>query len=221
MTRNILKQTKQILIIAVFMIRIASIYAQQKPTVSVSDKQKPRISSQFKEFIHLATQANATFSFPKEFKEIKAPNDEDFSFDYAMEIPGKGFEIWLLIKSEKDDWDEFVKAQGQNSDELQTNPDSLYASMGAAQANAFTGERNYLVRSIPPDYLTAYNADVGKSYLLTLLDLPDTKHYKYALMFTLQKFHTGTILAVCFTNDKGPEFFKNINKVKNCLKFKS
>ncbi|HEY4322349.1 MAG TPA: hypothetical protein VGN20_00145 [Mucilaginibacter sp.] len=221
MTKNILKQSKQILIIAVLTVSIASIYAQQKQVAPVNEKQVPRMSSQLKEFYRLTVQASASFIFPKEFKEVKAPNDEDFSFDYAMELPGKGFEIWLLVKSEKDDWNNFVKAQAQNSDVLQANPDSLYASMGSAQANAFTGERNYLVRSISPDYLTAYNADVGKSYLLTLLDLPDTKHYKYALMFTLQKFHTGTILAVCFTNDKGPEFFKNINKVKNCLKFKS
>ena len=61
----------------------------------------------------------------------------------------------------------------------------------------------------------------GKTYLLNLLDMPETKHYKYALLITLQKGHVGTIIAVCFANEKGAEFFKNINKASKCLKFKS
>jgi hypothetical protein len=55
---------------------------------------------------------------------------------------------------------------------------------------------------------------------LNLLDFPATKHYKYALLIALQRNHTGTIMAVCFTNDKGPEFFKNVDRASNCLKFK-
>jgi hypothetical protein len=50
--------------------------------------------------------------------------------------------------------------------------------------------------------------------------MPITKHYKYALLITLQKAQTGTILAICFANEKGPEFFKNMGLAKNCIKFK-
>jgi hypothetical protein len=218
---TILKQIKQILITATLALCITSAIAQKRVVNTVAEKHNPRLSAQLKEFYHLTSEANAVFIFPKEFKEIKAPDNEDFSFDYAMELPGKGFEIWLQVKSEKENWASYVRAQALNNQNIQlANPDSLYATIGAAHAIAFTGDRNYLVRSIPPEYLAPYHADVGKSYLLTLLDLPDTKRYKYALMFTLQKFHTGTILAICFTNEKGPEFFKNINKVSNCFKFK-
>ena len=51
--------------------------------------------------------------------------------------------------------------------------------------------------------------------------MPATKRYKYALLITLQKNHTGIILAVCFTNEKGPEFFKNLDRASSCMKFKA
>ena len=101
------------------------------------------------------------------------------------------------------------------------NPDSVYTAIGAAQSSAFTGLKKNAVIVIPPDVLSRYNADEGKSYMLTLLDMPVTRHYRYALLITLHKNHTGTITAVCFTNEKGPEFFKNINQADGCIKFKS
>lgn len=92
--------------------------------------------------------------------------------------------------------------------------------MGSSLARTFSGENQFDVRTIPSKVLKRYNADAGKSYLLSLQDFDQTKHYKYALLITLQKNHTGTIMAVCFTNDKGPEFFKNIDKASYCVKFK-
>ncbi|MEO6852070.1 MAG: hypothetical protein ABI203_10405, partial [Mucilaginibacter sp.] len=91
---------------------------------------------------------------------------------------------------------------------------------GRAQAAALSGDHNYLTRNILPDVLQRYNATAGKSYLLTLPDQQETKHYKYALLLTLQREHTGAILMVCFTNEKNPEFFKNINRISKYLKFK-
>jgi hypothetical protein len=171
-------------------------------------------SKQFNEFSQLLAQANVTFTFPKGFKEIPAVNNEDFSFDYAMEIPGQEFEIWFQVKSLKQNWLSYERNHEQE------NPDSSYLKMGKAQAAAFTGEMDNFIRAIPANVLARYRADAGKSYLLNLLDLPETKHYKYALLITLQRNHTGTIMAVCFTNEKDPEFFKNIDKASNSLQFK-
>lgn len=215
---TIWKQIKQILITTTLTLCITSTIAQKGHRNAAMEKHTG-LSNQLKEFYRLTAQANVTFLLPKELKEIKAPDNEDFSFDYAMALPGGDFEIWFQVKSEKENWASYIKTQDNQKTQL-ANPDSLYASIGKAHAIAFTGDRNFLVRNIPPEYLAPYNADVGKSYLLNLLDLQETKHYKYALMFTLQKFHTGTILAICFTNEKDPEFFKNIHNVSNCLKFK-
>ena len=218
------KQIKQILVIAILLLSITPIFAQPKRPVVVAKQPAPTVkpapmSIQLAEFIKLATHADVNFKFPKGFKEIKAPDDEDLSFDYAMTLPGKGFEIWLQVKSQKENWYSYENAKGRPNAEL-ANPDSTYNLIAQAHAAAFTGENNFFVKTIPPEVLARYNADAGKSYLLTLLDLPATKHYKYALLITLQKNHTGTIMAVCFTNDKSAEFFKNINKASNCLKFK-
>ena len=214
----ILKQFKQILIMASLMLFINLLIAQVRHSSKLHAKHRNH-NSQLEEFLHLVAQANVAFVYPEGFKEIKAPNNEDFSFDYALELPGKDFEIWFQVKSEKENWASYIHSQNKPNATL-ANPDSAYNDLGKAHAIAFTGEQKYFERTIPPDVLARYNADAGKSYLLTLLDLPATKHYKYALLITLQKNHTGTILAVCFTNEKNPEFFKNINKATNCLKFK-
>jgi hypothetical protein len=212
-----LKKTRHLLVAAILLLCILPAFAQVKKPVSKTPA--PAISKKLAEFNHLTAGANVVFIFPKGFREVKAPENEDFSFDYGMELPGKEFEIWFQVKSEKENWASYIKNQNNQNTQL-TNPDSLYTGMGQANANALTGDKNYFVRTIPADMLARYNADAGKSYLLTLLDLPETRHYKYALLITLQKNHTGTILAVCFTNEKGPEFFKNIDRASNCIRFK-
>ncbi|TSD62674.1 hypothetical protein FFF34_019270 [Inquilinus sp. KBS0705] len=216
-----MKQIKQLLLTGICLFCIV-------PALFAQDRKKPApkpvkniagVSPQLQAFWLLASQANATFIFPASFKEIKAPNNEDLSFDYAIALPGKEFEIWFQVRSQKENWASYQQTLN-NKNARQANPDSLYLGMGTAQAAAFTGETDFFTRTIPPSVLAKYNADVGKSYLLNLEDNAVTKHYKYALLITLQKFHTGTIMAVCLSNEKGPEFFKNIDKASNCIKFK-
>jgi hypothetical protein len=177
---------------------------------------KGNMSHQFKWFSKATAKANVEFALPAGFKEIKAPDSDDFPFDYAMEIPGKEFEIWFQVKSQKENIADYARTQNTPL----ASPDSLYNIMGEANALAFTGDKKYFTRNIPPQILTRYGADAGKSYLLNLLDMPATKHYKYALLITLQKNHAGTIMAVCLTNLKGSEFFKNISGADGCIKFK-
>ena len=221
--KSILKQFKQLLLIAVLMLQVVIAFGQAKRhrnAFLVAHNFPYPLTDQFKAFYELTSEANVTFTFPKGFKEIEAVDDEDFSFDYAMELPGKGFEIWFQVKPQKQNYT--IYHSNQHTPGKQTsNPDSAYISMGSSQASAFTGDAQPIARTIPPKVLARYNADAGKSYLLTLLDFPQTKRYKYALLIMLEKYETGTIMAVCFTNDKGPEFFKNIDRASNCLKFKN
>jgi len=223
-----LKQFKQILLTGILLFCIAPILiveAQRrpyKPKKAIAVKPAPKaayISPQLKNFQHLIAAANVSFIAPQGFREIKAPNNEDLSFDYAMEMPGKEFEIWFQVKSQKENYASYEKSIGDKNT-AQANPDSLYVGMGTAHAITFAGDNNFLQRTIPPKYLARYNADAGKSYLLNLQNEAVTKGYKYALLITLQKDHIGTLLAVCFANEKGPEFFKNIDKASNCIKFK-
>ncbi|OOQ60073.1 hypothetical protein [Mucilaginibacter pedocola] len=221
-----MKQIKQILLSVILLFCIAPAMAQgkkysvvAKPSLA-SYKKPAHISPQLKTFLETTARANVVFKFPQGFKEVPAPDNEDFSFDYAMAIPGKDFEIWFQVKSQKENYAAYQRTLG-NKETMQDNPDSLYLGLGTAHAQAFAGDASsYFTRIITPKYLQRYNADAGRSYLLNLLDMPITKHYKYGLLITLQKDRTGTILAVCFANDKGPEFFKNIDKASNCLKFK-
>src|SRR5438132_499727 len=98
----ILEQFKQILITAMCMLVIVPVFAQVKHADPPPKHRPP--SEQLKDFLHLTEQANATFVYPKGFREVQATDDEDFSFDYALELPGKGFEIWLQAKSLKEEW---------------------------------------------------------------------------------------------------------------------
>jgi hypothetical protein len=216
----IVKQFKQILLTTVFLLCVATTMSQikHKPVSNQQVINKP-ISSQLKDFYHLLDEAGVEFVFPQGFREIPVINNEDFSFDYAMEIPDQEFEIWFQVKSQKRNWVNYERLKNDVNKRL-ANPDSSYISIGRAQAIAFTDEQDYFTRNIAPEVLTQYNAGTGKSYLLSLPDMSTTKHYKYALLLTLQKDHIGTILVVCFTNEKGPEFFRNVNQVSRYLKFK-
>jgi hypothetical protein len=216
----ILKQFKQILLTAAHLLAAVTAISQvkPKPTSAKPAVTKPA-SKQLTDFRQLTAEANVMFTFPAGFREIKALNNDDFSYDYALELPDHDFEIWFVVRSQKRDWQQYELVKNDPTKQT-ANPDSSYVGIGHAQASALTGENNSPVRIIPPDILARYNASAGKTYLLNLQDMAETRHFKYALLITLEKDHTGTILAVCLTNDKGPEFFKNINKAANCLKFK-
>jgi len=207
--RIIVKQFKQILLTAMSLCCIVSAIAQTR---------HPTIISKHKDFNQLLKEADLKLTFPIGFKEIEAVNDEDFSFDFAMELPGKDFEMWLQVKSQKQNWTSYEHAQYDKKTEL-ANPDSMYIDMSRADAIALTDDDKFLVRNMPPEVLARYNADAGKSYLLNLTDLPVTKHYKYALLIALQKNHTGTLVAIYFTNDKDPDFYRDVYRAGRCLKF--
>jgi hypothetical protein len=172
-------------------------------------------TTQPKTFSSELAQADLTFTFPEGFKEIKAPNTENFPFDYALELPGSEFEIWMRVGTQKEN----EKLLADKNVRV-ANPDSLYINLAQDQLTAFTSEKNFMRRNLPPYILNRYNADAGSIYLVTINDSPVTKHYKYAFLTVLQKNGSGTVLAVAFTNEKGPEFFKNMNKASNCLRFK-
>lgn len=203
----ITKKSKGFLLIMLLLLWAAPLIAQTN---------RPVISSQLKNFYSALAQINLSFTFPDGFKEIKAVSTDSFPFDYAMEIPGEDFEIWLRVNTQKEN-ERFLADKNIHI----ANPDSLFVNLAHEQISAFTTDKNYLKRGLPTYILDRYNADAGSTYLLNLDDSPATKHYKYALLIVIQKNKQGTVLAICFTNEKGPEFFKNMNRASNCLKFKS
>ena len=159
------------------------------------------------------TDANLTFTLPAGFKEIKPANNSDF--DYAIEMPDGNFEIWFQARSLKDNRPVRIR------NDKQVAPDSAYVEMGRTQAEDYlgTGNRNFLSRRIPQTQLEHYGADAGRTYLVNLSDSPDTRHYKYAMIVVLQKNHIGALEAVCFANELGPGFFKNLTQAASCIKF--
>ena len=183
----ILKQIKQIFITTVFLLCTVTAISQVKSKSKPAKTLTP-VSKQLAEFYRLTADAGLQFTFPKEFKEIKASYNEDFSYDYAMELPGHDFEIWIRVKSQKKEWEAYELTKNEPNNET-ANPDSAYVTMGQAQVEALAGDQNAIKRAIPADILARYNASAGKTYLLNLQDLTETKHYKYALLITLQKDH--------------------------------
>ncbi|MBE9667329.1 hypothetical protein [Mucilaginibacter boryungensis] len=186
------RQIKQILLITCLLFCMGAAIAQTKPA---------KESHEYKSFSKIASRSNVTFTLPEGFKEL--PVSGDNIFNYGMTIPGEDFEIWLKVTPQTDN-----------------TSDSLYVEMGKAEAKLLAGDNHYYTHGMPERVLTDYNADAGRSYFIYLSDSPATKHYKFALLITLQKNSKGTIMALCMTNDKGPDFFKNINKARNCIRFK-
>ena len=186
------RQFKQILIITCLLFYAGAVFAQQKPG-------KP--SRELKNFTKVAAKANVAFLLPEGFKEI--PLTDGLSFDYGISIPEQEFEIWYKVIPQNE-----------------TTPDSAYIEIGKNEAVALAGETDFLVRGMSDRVLADYGADAGKAYLLSLPDVAVTKHYKYALLITLQKNNKGMVMAVCFTNEKGPDFFRKINRARNSIRFK-
>lgn len=216
-----LRHFKQIVFTCVLVFVAVKVMSQQVTHVSARSKSKTNYESkQLKTFVQLAGEANVGYVYPEGFKEIRAISNDDFVFDYALELPGQDFEVWFNVSCQKRILANYSK-MNRDTGKTIDNADSLYNKTGLALASELGGGQSYFTTIIPPDYLARYNATEGKTYLLDLADTPETKHYKYALLITLHKDHVGTIVAICLGNDKGSEFFKNIFKASKCLKFKS
>jgi hypothetical protein len=214
------EQFKQILITPTFLfIAITAMPQAKSKPPATQPVQVKHTSIQLRDFYNLAAESGVQFVFPPEFKEKKVLNNEDFSFDYAMEIPGHDFEIWFQLRSQKKDWAAYELSKNNPKNQLE-NPDSSYVKMGQAQAAAFSDDNTYSARIISPDILARYRATSGKSYLVNLPDQPETGHYRYALILTLQRDHIGRVLAICFTNDKNPDFFRHVNRMSQFIRFK-
>ena len=158
------------------------------------------------------SEANLTFTLPTGFKETRPASNND-GFDYAIAVPDGSFEIWFKAKSLKDN-------RPIKINDRQVNPDSAYVEIGHAQAEDYVGSnKNFISRRVPPYQLERYGADAGRTFLVNLPDQADTKHYKYALIVVLQKNHVGAVEAVCFANELGPGFFKNLSQASSCIRF--
>ncbi|MCD8741913.1 hypothetical protein LT679_14960 [Mucilaginibacter roseus] len=213
-----IKHLTQLALLIVLFVICSSVNAQVRTAKKINLKLKA--SNQYAVFDSILNTANVRFTQPKGFREIPALDNEDFTFDYAMDIPGQDFEVWYQVRSQKQNWASYDRFKTDEQLKL-ANPDSIYKDIAQAHAIAFTGQRNSFVRVLPSAALKRYNADAGRSYILTLEDMPETRHYQYALLIALQKYHTGTILMVCFTNQKDPEFYKNVERAGSSLKFKA
>jgi hypothetical protein len=204
----VIKQFIYIGFCVALMLCIAPSFAQVKQTAAAA--------ADLKSFEKKLSKAKMTFIYPPGFKEVKAVDTDIYSFDYAVATPEGDCEIWFKVQSQKDDWTNYLK--GKNDNRV-VHPDSVYNEIGLSQARAFKGETAPLERPIPRELLTRYNADLGKTYLVNLPDMAVTKRYKFAMVVVMQKNKTGIALAVCFANELGPGFFKNLNKASSCLKF--
>jgi hypothetical protein len=220
---NFLKRISKILLLAagvVFITQNPGMAQQRKKTVKLKTAvPQAAVSPQLASFLKEARVAGVDFTMPKNFKEISAVNNENFSFDFAMAIPGQDFEVWLQVHSLKQNWLSYDQAKDITGKTLD-NPDSTYLQAARAHATAMSDDDKFFTRSLSASVLKMYNADAGKTYLFNLANLPETRHFKYALLIAIQKDHTGYLMAVCLTNEKGPAFFKNINQARDCIKFK-
>lgn len=175
-------------------------------------------SPQFKAFQQTLSATNVQFTFPKDFKEIKALHTAHTNVDYAMELPNANFQVWYGVKNLQQVWPKF-KATEDDIKRTLTNPDSLYSSVSLSAATQLAGKENFTCKNLPKDVLDVFRADEGKSYQLNLYDRPETGRYQYALLISLQKNGAGYIMMLFLSNENGPEFYKKVNKAYYSVRF--
>jgi len=216
---RIFRQFKQILLTTAFLLVAVTAMSQvKKRPVPRKAAVSKTGSSQLNDFLFLAGDADVTFTFPTGFKEAKVLNNEDFSFDYGIELPNE-FAVWFQVRSQKKDWQNYMALKNDPTKQT-ADPDTAYIAKGSALAKSLSDDKTLIPRDIDQDVLTRYNANAGRAYLINLPDLAETNHYKYALVLAIEKDHTGTIIAICFTDEKNPEFFKNVSQISQFIKFK-
>lgn len=180
--------------------------------------QSTQLFSQLKTFQQSLSASNLQFIIPKDFKEIKAYHEGNIDVDYAMELPEENFQVWYLVKkSTQQQWPK-SRITEDNSKRLIINPDSLYSVTAQYAANQLAG-KNFTAKYLPQDILNTFHADKGKSYQLELYDRPETNHFQYGLLLSLQKNGAGFITMLFLSNDNGPDFYKKVNKAYYAVKF--
>lgn len=184
---------------------------------TVSYTQTVQLSSQFKNFQQSLSAANVQFLLPKDFIEIKALHTAQADVDYAMELPNANFQVWYLVKNLQQ-WPKF-KASEEGPKKALNNPDSLYSSVSLSAATNLAGKDNFISKNLPKEVLNVFHADKGKSYQLNLYDRPETSHYQYGLLISLQKAGTGYMLMLFLGDENGPDFYKKVNKAYYSVKF--
>ncbi len=174
--------------------------------------------SQLKTFQQSLSAANLQFILPKDFKEIKALHTAHVDVDYAMELPDGNFQVWYLVRNVQQYTSKF-KASEDDPNRTPANPDSLYSTRSLLEATLLAGKDNFTSKFLPQDVLNVFHADRGKSYQLNLYDRPETNHYQYGLLISLQKTGTGYISMLFLSNENGPEFYKKVNKAYYSVRF--
>ncbi|RYY27794.1 MAG: hypothetical protein EOP41_03595 [Sphingobacteriaceae bacterium] len=174
--------------------------------------------SQFKTFQQTLTATGLSFTFPKDFKEIKALHEGMVDVDYAMELPDENFQVWYLVRNTQQPWPK-RKISEDNLKRTAIQPDSLYNISAMAAARMLAGKNNYIAKNLSAEVLNTFHADKGKSYQLELLDQPETNHFQYGLLLSLQKNGVGFISMLFLSNDNGPDFYKKVNKAYYSVRF--
>jgi len=186
-------------------------------TCTIGNTQVVQPSSQLKTFQQILLATNLQFTFPKDFKEIKALHQAEMDVDYAMELPDDNFKVWYIVKNLQQR--NKLKVSESDPKTVLAHPDSLYRSVYLSTATTLAGKDNYTSKNLPQEVLDLFHADRGQSCLLNLYNAPLTEHYKYGLLISLQKDGTGCIAMLFLSNDNGPDFYKKVNKAYYSVRF--
>lgn len=183
-------------------------------TPTAIGKQNQPNGHELKVFRELLANINATFISPEGFTEAKPVANDKFQYNYALQLPDADFEVRFQVNTLKTEWKSFEKVRGEK-----VNPDSLYSKIALAEVKSLAADGRFFSRSIPGKILQEYNADLGRTFFFNLAYSAETNHYQYGLLVVIQKNHYGNICVVCLSNERGPAFFKSVNKLRECLRF--
>lgn len=126
-------------------------------------------------------------------------------YGYGLRSMQSDFEVWFDVRQMPDI----------------PNGDSLAIRQARKQVALLSSGQKIIAKTVPPEIMKEFfNADLGRSFAVTLRKRHSTRNYRYGLLMVVQKNGQSSLAMLFLSNENGPAFYRDVNRIFYSVKFK-